>query len=99
MARPSPAAPLLPKKSPPFVVSPAAAELQVARREPFASEAEPPDERQRRRVLGLDVRLHAMEPELAERAPQDERHRRAHEPLPRVRLERVVAEIRRLERP
>ena len=81
-----------------LVVAPAAADLQIAAREPLVAKPEAPDERDRAAVRGLDVRFDAVQLEIPERTCQHELETRAHQPLTRVRRERVVAEIGGLER-
>src|SRR5262249_3625910 len=67
---PSPAPPLLREQRPALVVSPAAADLEIAARQPFPPETRAPHEGERRHVARLDVRLYAVEPKPAERDTQ-----------------------------
>src|SRR5207248_10956156 len=92
------ALPVLARQRPPFVVAPAASDLQIARREPLELEAGALDEPLRAVVPRLDVRLDAVELQLAEDVAQDELEPLRHQALARVRRERVVAEVRALEK-
>src|SRR5882724_3060441 len=78
---------------PALVIAPAPPDLQVSRRVPLAAEAEAPDQPERREITGLDVGLQPVQTEPAEGRADDERHGLGHEALPRVRRERIVAEV------
>jgi len=92
-----PRSPVFTKKGPPLVISPLTAEFEIARGQSLASESQPPDERERRMVHRLDIRLKAMETKLAKGARDDELKPLRHEAPAGVRLERVVPKIPALE--
>src|SRR4029078_10412616 len=82
---------------PALVVAPAAADLQVARREALPREAARPGERERRRVGGLDVGLQTVQLQRAERVAHGRAQSFAHQTLSLEPGERVVAEVRAAE--
>src|SRR4051812_18669064 len=84
---------------PTFVIAPAAADLQIARREALPAEARLACQCQRALVRRLDVGLDAVQAQLAEREAQCLLHAVAHVPLPGKRPADPVAQIRVLERP
>ena len=92
-----PKPPFLAKQSPPLMISPATAELEITRRKALAGEAMPLDDRKRRHVVGLDVRLEPVEPKLTEGTRNDSTQARAHETSPHIGLECVVPEVTALE--
>jgi len=70
--------PVLRDQCPAFVVAPPAGDLQVPRREPFATKPKPTDKGARDVVAWLDVRLHAMKAQLPEDPPQSQRKALGH---------------------
>src|SRR4029450_4646736 len=66
-------APVLHHQCPALVVAPPAGDLQVPRREPFATKAKTANERARRFIVRLDVRLHAMKMQRPEGPAQCQR--------------------------
>ena len=80
-----------------LVVAPLAADQQVARGEALEPEAGAAGERDRRLVAGLDVGLQPVQGERPEGVVEHLLHRLAHQPLARVALVRVVAEVGGLE--
>src|SRR4051794_41920393 len=80
------------------MVAPAAADLQVPRREPLLLESAAAGERDRGEVARLDVGLQAVQAERAEGLADHETDRLGHVSLARVRGDAAVAEERALER-
>jgi hypothetical protein len=79
------------------VVAPAAADLEVARREALELEAAAARERDRRRVARLDVRLEPVQVELRERMPQNQPEPLGHVAAAGVGGDRAVAQERTLQ--
>jgi hypothetical protein len=78
----------------PDVVALPVADLQVPRRIPLASEPETLDERDRTRVVGLDVGLDAVQSQRAERMSQHQAETLEHVSAALKRDERRVPEVR-----
>src|SRR5450755_1106753 len=78
---------------PALVVSPAVANLQVARRIPFLGETTRPDERDRCRIARLDVGLETMQLERSEPMAHGRPQAFAHQALALVTGEGVVADV------
>ena len=91
--------PVFARDRPALVVSPAAADLQVARRVALVAEARALDEAFRALVVRLDVRLEPVKLQAAEAVAHDELEALGHEPCPGRRRECVVPEVRALEEP
>src|SRR3954452_9326084 len=91
--------PLLGEDRPALVVAPAPVDLQVARREALEPEARPLGQRDRRLVVGLDVRLDPVQPECSESVLEHELDPLAHVAKPGIRRPDGVTEIRVQERP
>ena len=84
---------LLRDSRPAFVISPTAADLQVAGRVPFQSETARFDERDGRGIPGLDIGLEPVQPQGPECEPHDGPQAGAHESLALVAGEHVVAQV------
>ena len=80
------------------MVAPAAADLQIARREPLATKAAAQRERERATVARLDVGLHTVQPQHLEGVAQREPDSLGHETLPGGAREGVVADEGTLQR-
>src|SRR5688572_13710045 len=78
---------------PAFVIAPAAADLQIPRRQSLSPEAQCLHQRLRPMVAGLDVRLQAVKPDLLERVRNDLSDTVFHQPAPSIRRESVIPEI------
>ena len=76
------AAPFFAQKGPALVVSPLAAQLEVANGETFSAKTKASHQRDGTRVLGLDVGLNPVEAELPEGSMKDKRQACGHEALP-----------------
>src|SRR5690349_13691650 len=80
------------------VIAPAAGDLHVTPRVTLTHEADARDERKRAAVRRLHVRLDAMQLQRAEGVIEREHERFAHVAVTDERSERVVADVRALER-
>src|SRR5262249_54105045 len=85
--------PVLRPDRPTLVIAPTARYLEITRRVTLELESQAPDERYRRRILGLDVRLEAVQPMLVERELNHCRDSCTHVAATLVRLEREVAQV------
>src|SRR5687767_14034464 len=85
--------PVFARDGPAFVVAPAPADLEVARRVTLALEAGAADEREGGGVAGLDVGLDAVELEAGEGVAEHEPQALGHVAAPGVGLARVVAHV------
>src|SRR5262245_18625420 len=89
--------PLPHEQRPALVVPPAAPDLEVAARQPFAPEPRPADQSQGGAVAGLDIRFHPVQAQPAERELERQLERGRHVALPRERRADLIAEIARSE--
>jgi hypothetical protein len=79
------------------VISPTTRDLQVAKRVPLEAKAQTLYESDRTKVGRLNVRLKAVQLMCSEGLRDDEPERLRHVPLPCVRSEGVISEVRGVE--
>ena len=79
------------------MIAPTSANLEVARRKPFHLKTETLHQRDRPRVVRLNVRFEPVESQFPETVRGDQAQSCAHEAAPSERLECVVAKVSRLE--
>src|SRR3954469_13521519 len=83
---------------PALVIAPAARDLQIPRRVTLEFESQATHERDRRRIVWLNVRLETMQSIVTKTELNHGRDSGAHVAAPLMRLQRVVAQVRGLER-
>src|SRR5205814_804437 len=93
----SPLRHLIRQQRPALVIAPDAGDFKVLGRETFLAKSTFSHQRERRRVVRLDVGLHAMEIHITEGVARDEPHPFGHVPPARKGLADTIAKVGGLE--